>query len=107
MICCRFDNGTKELEEVGRFIRKNATHPSFVVRDVDQEHEIDHEIYVACNDMIDRRVFNIDTVLIRLREPLMQTLISLNLPGTHGRKSEIPISGFPRALMQKDFRMKI
>lgn len=92
---------------MGKFIRKNATYPCFVIRNGHRADDEDvQEVKVNCNAMIDEGVFIIDPLEIRLRDAQTETSIGLDLRGSErnsGRNPEITISGFPRQLVQKDF----
>ena len=97
------------MKNLGQFIFKHLTAdftPYFVIRE-DRMPESSHMIPISeqcLNNMCMRGSFTLERVTIKVSKQLSETTIALCLQ--EGRyattESDLPISGFPRALMTED-----
>ncbi|KAF2117507.1 hypothetical protein BDV96DRAFT_393250 [Lophiotrema nucula] len=102
-ICCRFEDGSRNLRRMGEFLRhqqKPASKPTFHI--VNHENNtviqrIELRSTVIAN-MLDRAVFAPEACEIDVPVPSAWVAITISLVNTNDIVDHYPISGFPRVL---------
>jgi hypothetical protein len=105
-IRCRFPNWTEttpatEIRDLGTFINKCGAVPCFLISsDGSRDAETMQQVDISCSDMITRGVFDPEETCIATRGGDAQVSIFLSFLGKRAGDRLLPISGFPRALLQ-------
>ncbi|PSN59126.1 hypothetical protein BS50DRAFT_594903 [Corynespora cassiicola Philippines] len=108
-IRCRFDAGSTNLRNLGRYIQGLQTptfQPYLIVHEVNY-HETVHKIYITDEvilDMVHRGSFQLESIAITATSESALLSIDLHLIGGKNQQhqySSTPISGFPRSFGEK------
>jgi hypothetical protein len=104
-IRCRFDDYSQELRMLGRFLRGRSSRIVFRVRENDLDNP-SQELALAANITELPGRFHVPGFFsVRQCNPDKESMIELYLPElTQNVATKYPISGFPRPLLQYDFR---
>lgn len=104
-IRCRFPNASKELREMGSFLRDHQTHdfqPFFRISEAQREQTAINKVITPekIAAMIQYSQFEMGIMQIHVSDKLGPTTIALGLQDRETRRDEvIPISGFPCPLI--------
>ncbi|KAF2128735.1 hypothetical protein P153DRAFT_340903 [Dothidotthia symphoricarpi CBS 119687] len=107
-LCCRFEDGSDYLRELGEYFRKQQTGPFFrPYFEIESDRALDAVPIsrAEVSDMCDLAQFSVEVPDISARRKDADITISLYLCSPHLKCSKYPISGFPRAIMQ-DIQIK-
>lgn len=102
-ILCKFCSGELEIRNLGRYLRDKTTssfQPHFIIAERSRLPTEDTKIEISqrtISYMIEQADFRLGDITINVSGEHMITDISLSILSGHS----FPISGFPRALMQR------
>ncbi|KAE9377253.1 hypothetical protein N431DRAFT_542623 [Stipitochalara longipes BDJ] len=107
MFLCRFETGTTEVRELGRYLKgrqERDFQPHFLIRDAGDKSECRIMLTPEkLNTMIDRGVFDLGQQDIKISSRQTSTTVSLSFAEYEQDQQELYcISGFPRTLVIED-----